>query len=257
MGEKPAIFTGNCTKADDFIEEVKAYFRVNQDITRFNSPIKKVAFTLTLIQRDEVAGWVKDMGTWIDGLDHVNQNFPIVWTQFLDEFETQFQDLNKQQRTRMALDKCRMQWPHISQYISNFEKYAQQADTPKATLKQPTCSSKDFPPEYWQMYSNLRTLRDMKIPNKKQSTPLNPSSYSMPLFLLNEAAALLKIVEIEEICLRALQHLLEKMHRIARSSSKTEEEDGTVTNDSGKEEEDKGDKDSSDPSSTLPTHHDG
>ena len=97
MGEKPAIFTGDRTKVDDFIEEVKAYFRVNQDVAGFNSPIKKVAFTLTLIKGDEVAGWVKDMGTWINGLDHINQNYPIVWTQFLDEFETQFQDLNKQQ----------------------------------------------------------------------------------------------------------------------------------------------------------------
>ena len=127
MGEKPAIFTGNRTKVDDFIEEVKAYFRVNQDVAGFNSPIKKVTFTLTLIKGDEVAGWVKDMGTWIDRLDHVNQNFPIVWTQFLEKFETQFQDLNKQQHARMALDKCCMQWPHISQYISDFEKYAQQA----------------------------------------------------------------------------------------------------------------------------------
>ena len=127
MGKKPAIFTGNRTKVDDFIEEVKAYFRINQDVAGFNSPIKKVAFTLTLIKGDEVARWVKDMGTWIDGLDLVNQNYPIVWTQFLDEFETQFQDLNKQQRARMALDKCCMQWLHISQYISNFEKYARQA----------------------------------------------------------------------------------------------------------------------------------
>ena len=54
MGEKPAIFTGNCTKADDFIEEVKVYFHVNQDVAGFNSPIKKVAFTLTLIKGDEV-----------------------------------------------------------------------------------------------------------------------------------------------------------------------------------------------------------
>ena len=127
MGEKPAIFTGDHTKADDFIEEVKAYFCVNQDVAGFNSPIKKVAFTLTLIKGDEVARWVKDMGTWIDGLDHIHQNFPIVWTQFLDEFETQFQDLNKQQRARIALEKCCMQWPHISQYISDFEKYARQA----------------------------------------------------------------------------------------------------------------------------------
>ena len=27
----------------------------------------------------------------------------------------------------MALDRCRMQWPYISQYISDFEKYTQQA----------------------------------------------------------------------------------------------------------------------------------
>ena len=63
MGEKPAIFTGDRTKAEDFIKEVKAYFCVNQDVAGFNSPIKKVAFTLTLIKGDEVAGWVKDMGT--------------------------------------------------------------------------------------------------------------------------------------------------------------------------------------------------
>ena len=127
MGEKPAIFTGDRTKADNFIKEVKAYFRINHDVTGFNSPIKKVAFTLTPIKGDEVTGWVKDMGTWTNGLDHVDQNFPIVWTQFLDEFKTQFQDLNKQQHARMALDKCRTQWPHISQYISDFEKYAQHA----------------------------------------------------------------------------------------------------------------------------------
>ena len=77
----------------------------------------------------------------------------------------------------------------------------------------------------------------------------------MPLSLLNEAAALLRTVEIEEIRLHALRHLLEETHCIARSSSKTEGEDGTVTNDSGKAEEE--DKDNSDPSTTLPTHCDG
>ena len=69
MGNLPHEFTGDRTKADDFIEEVKVYFCVNEDVAGFNSPIKKVAFTLTLIKGDEVAGWVRDMGIWIDGLD--------------------------------------------------------------------------------------------------------------------------------------------------------------------------------------------
>ena len=78
MGNLPHEFTGDRTKADDFIKEVKAYFRVNEDVAEFNSPIKKVAFTLTLIKGDEVAGWVRDMGIWIDGLDRVYDNFPII-----------------------------------------------------------------------------------------------------------------------------------------------------------------------------------
>ena len=61
MGNLPHEFTGDRTKANKFIEEVKAYFRVNEDVAGFNSPIKKVAFTLTLIKGDEVAGWVRDM----------------------------------------------------------------------------------------------------------------------------------------------------------------------------------------------------
>ena len=127
-------------------------------------------------------------------------------------------------------------------------------DTPKGTLKPLTYSSKDYPPEYWQMYSNLHMLRDMKTPNKKQSTPLNPLSYSMPLCLLNKAIILLRTVEIKEICLHTLRHLLEETRYIALSSHKTEEEDGTVTSDSDKEGEG---KDNNNPNTTPPMHCNG
>ena len=56
-------------------------------------------------------------------------------------------------------------------------------DTPKKMLKPLIYSSMDYPPEYWQMYLNLHTLRDMRIPNKKQLTPLNPLLLqSIPIF---------------------------------------------------------------------------
>ena len=61
-------------------------------------------------------------------------------------------------------------------------------------------------------------------------------------------------MEIEEICLHTLQHLLEEMHCIALSFPKAEEEDGTATSDSGKEEED---KDNNDLNTTPPMHHNG
>ena len=61
-------------------------------------------------------------------------------------------------------------------------------------------------------------------------------------------------MEIQEICLHALQHLLEEMYHITLSSHKTEEEDGTVTSNLDKEEED---KDHSNPSTTPPMYYNG
>ena len=58
MGSLPQIFNGDQSKADDFIEEVKGYFCLNADVPGYNSPYKKVAFTLTLIKGDELAQWV-------------------------------------------------------------------------------------------------------------------------------------------------------------------------------------------------------
>jgi hypothetical protein len=56
MGGLPQVFNGDRARADDFIEEVKGYLRLNQDVARYNFPIKKVTFTLTLIKGPEVAG---------------------------------------------------------------------------------------------------------------------------------------------------------------------------------------------------------
>ena len=58
MGSLPQIFYGDQSKADDFIEEVKGYFCLNTDVAGYNSPYKKVAFTLTLVKGKETAQWV-------------------------------------------------------------------------------------------------------------------------------------------------------------------------------------------------------
>ena len=127
MGSLPQIFTGDCTRADDFIEEVRGYLRLNQDVAGFNSPMKKVSLTLTLIKGSEVAGWVRDMGQWIDQLDPVIDNVPLVWEQFLHEFAQQFQDSQHEDRARIKIENLRMRFPEIDEYISQFEEMARQA----------------------------------------------------------------------------------------------------------------------------------
>jgi len=78
MGGLPQVFTGDHLIADNFIEEVKGYLQLNQDVASYNSPIKKVALTLTLMKGPQVAGWTRDMGTWLDTLDPVLDNIPDV-----------------------------------------------------------------------------------------------------------------------------------------------------------------------------------
>ena len=92
MGQLPFVFDGDRTKADDFIDKVKGYLLLNQDVNRFNSPIKKVAFTLTLITGTDTTGWTRDIQTWLEGLNPAMDNVPVVWEQFLIEFANQYQD---------------------------------------------------------------------------------------------------------------------------------------------------------------------
>jgi len=65
-GTLPQIFDGSREKADDFIEEVKDYLRLNEQVPGFNSPQYKITFTLMLIKGLEVVGWKRDMGRWLD-----------------------------------------------------------------------------------------------------------------------------------------------------------------------------------------------
>ena len=127
-------------------------------------------------------------------------------------------------------------------------------DTLKGTPKQQIYSSRGFPRGYWQTYSNPLMPKDMKTPSKKQSTPPSLSSCSMPSSPPSEATIRPATLEAEGTCLHASRRFPGGMHRIVHSSPKVEGEDGTVANDSDKEE---GDKDNSDPSTTPPTHRDG
>ena len=78
MGTLPQIFTGNHAKAQDFLDEVLGYFRANRGIAGFKSPMCKVSITLTMIKGNEVAGWVHDMGRWVNSLDPAVNDIELV-----------------------------------------------------------------------------------------------------------------------------------------------------------------------------------
>ena len=128
MGGLPQIFYGDRTKADNFINEVKAYLHLNADVTGYNSPFKKVAFTLTLIKGESTAQWVRDMGNWLNRLVLPRDNIPGLWDQFLTEFQNQFQDTQAAQRARDELRDCKMKGADYNNYVMRFKSLARKAN---------------------------------------------------------------------------------------------------------------------------------
>jgi len=127
MGGLPAVFDGDRLRADDFIEEVKGFLWLNQDVAGYNLPIKKVTFTLTLMHGPQITGWKRDVGNFLDTLDLIHNNILDIWNQFLHKFTEQYQDSQKENRARAQLKNCCMKFPEIDDYISRFEELCRNA----------------------------------------------------------------------------------------------------------------------------------
>ena len=128
MGSLPQIFNGDKSKADDFIKEVKGYFHLNADVAGYNSPYKKVVFTLTLIKGDEPAQWVQNRGNWLNTLDPVADNVDDCWDQFLKAYTYQFQDSQVAQQAQSELKNCRMTGNNYNNYVPCFEALTDKAE---------------------------------------------------------------------------------------------------------------------------------
>jgi hypothetical protein len=126
MGNKPENFYRDRAKADTFIEDVKAYLQLNEDVAGYNSPKNKIAFTLTCMKGDEVSGWTRAMGKMLDTLPR-DQNIPLLWDFFLQEFEVQYLDTAREDRARAEIIKLKLKDNDIDAYIAKFEELARQA----------------------------------------------------------------------------------------------------------------------------------
>jgi len=134
MGALPAVFNGDHMYADDFIEQLKAYIRLNWQVVGMGSFIQRAAFALTLIQGPLVAEWTRAIGAWLDTLQAID-DIPVVWDQFLAEFSNQYQDTQCQQRARAELKALRLKWPEIDQYANNFKRLTRVAGYNLANLE--------------------------------------------------------------------------------------------------------------------------
>jgi hypothetical protein len=130
MGSAPTEFDGDRAKADQFINELRHYFRVNTTVPGLQSWIRHVAIALTFIKGPTVDEWALNQGDWVDRLDPLIEDVPDVWIHFLNEFRNQFQDTQAKERACLQIENMKMKWPDVDQYIQDFERVARKAEYP-------------------------------------------------------------------------------------------------------------------------------
>ena len=127
MGALPEPFTSKRAKARHFIEAMKTYVNLNQQVPGFESTMQKINLALTLMHGEKVAGWVKNVGAALDELNPDTDNIDELWTMFLEEFTQQYTNTQAAERARVALESLRMKAPEINKYISKFEELCNKA----------------------------------------------------------------------------------------------------------------------------------
>ena len=61
-------------------------------------------------------------------MDPVTEDTLDTWNQFITQFESSFDDIQKVQKARNQLDRLIMKWPKVDQYTMDFEKLMREAN---------------------------------------------------------------------------------------------------------------------------------
>jgi hypothetical protein len=82
---------------------------------------------LTFIKGPQVNGWVEGILQALEQLNPIEDNIEYTYIDFLVRFEEQYADSTKQETAQASLNQLKFKFPHINQYISNFETLARKA----------------------------------------------------------------------------------------------------------------------------------
>jgi DNA mismatch repair ATPase MutS len=123
-GALPPVFEGDQSKAEEFMEDLRSYLRLNARVPPLNTYQGKVNFSLTLIKGKQVRDFVREQGdivdTSIEALD--------TWLDFLNAFDAHFLDTQIDTRARMEIENLKMKDNNIDKYVQHFRALAQEAN---------------------------------------------------------------------------------------------------------------------------------
>jgi hypothetical protein len=106
IGNPPLPFTGDRTKAEDFLTQWGLYCRANRDNAALQNQYQKSMLFLTYIQGKLVQPWVVAVARWLELRvmhHHVNEFNPVLWHNIEGAFCRQFADTMKKEKAQDIL----------------------------------------------------------------------------------------------------------------------------------------------------------
>jgi hypothetical protein len=131
VGNTPLIFTGDRSKAEEFITQWQLYEGVNITNELMRTAYQRAMLFLTYIQGPVVNEWVKGVNAWLRG-QIVNQrwapNDERLWNEVFDSFNRQFANVMEQEDAQAALAKgLQLEKGDLDKLITEFEQLVRHA----------------------------------------------------------------------------------------------------------------------------------
>jgi hypothetical protein len=128
-GNPPTEFMGDCSLADEFMNEFNLYHLTNVDAEQMLNPMKRATLLLGFIKGPNVKDWVKPWTTWIitqydTGLPTNNERY---WNEIRLAFQTSFQDTASRERAEDKLRHLTFIPGDVDTFIAQFETLALEA----------------------------------------------------------------------------------------------------------------------------------
>lgn len=124
-GITPTIFNGDRSRSDEFLNELRQYWRNDNSIS---TPFDRVLIALSYIRGPIVDDWVNAQENWLETrinpttLNHVMETDEVLWTEFESAFKSAWKDTA--QSAYHQLMKLSMKGLDIDTYTTTFERLA-------------------------------------------------------------------------------------------------------------------------------------
>jgi hypothetical protein len=131
VGNTPLIFTGDRSRAEEFITQWQLYEGVNITNDLIRNAYQRAMLFLTYIQGPVVNEWVKGVNAWLRG-QIINQRWAPtderLWNEVFDSFNRQFANVMEQEDAQAALAKgLQLERGNLDKLITEFEQLVRHA----------------------------------------------------------------------------------------------------------------------------------